>query len=116
MKETYWLKDDLESRAREMVQWVREKNPAIRDYLVLPDRMALLVTDMQNYFLKPESHAFIPSALPIITCVNDLIHTFESRGMPVIITRHTNDEGNAGNMQRWWKDLINPESEASKLH
>lgn len=80
----------------------------------LPDlsgaRPALLVTDMQEYFLNPSSHAFIPSAEAIIPNIHRLIHHFEKNSYPVIFTKHVNTDEDASNMKTWWHDLITPNS------
>jgi len=72
------------------------------------ENAALLVLDMQDYFLKKSSHAFIPNAVAIIPNIQKLIKTFYKHNRPVIFTRHSNTEKNAGTMLRWWKDLIHP--------
>jgi isochorismate hydrolase len=72
----------------------------------LPEASALLILDMQNYFLDEGSHAFVPSAIPIITRIRRLADLYSDRGLPVISTRHLNSETDAGMMGTWWQDLI----------
>ncbi len=74
---------------------------------------ALLILDMQDYFLSPKSHAFVPSAPDLIPVLSKLADTFEARDLPVIFTRHINTPENAGMMDVWWKDRI---SEGNPLH
>lgn len=69
-------------------------------------RSALLVLDMQDYFLEPASHAFVPSAPAIIPGVRKLVDAFSGRGRPVIFTRHVNTSADAGAMATWWGELI----------
>ena len=79
-----------------------------------PHQAALLVLDMQRYFLDETSHAFIPSAPAIIPRIQSLQSTFINRHLPVIHTRHMNTPQNAGLMNSWWKELMietNPLSE-----
>ncbi|MEI7473478.1 MAG: isochorismatase family cysteine hydrolase [bacterium] len=79
---------------------------------------ALIITDMQNYFLNENSHAFVPSGLEIIENINKLIQIFEKTNRPVIFTQHINNENNADLMGVWWKELIlvdNPLSEITDL-
>jgi nicotinamidase-related amidase len=80
------------------------------------NRSALIVTDIQNYFLSPGSHAFIPSALAIIPNIKKLIGKFREKGRPVIFTKHVNNEYNAGSMSYWWKDLVDGEGPFSDLY
>lgn len=80
-----------------------------------PARSALLVLDLQNYFLDPSSHAFIPSAAAILPGVNALIQAYRERQLPVVFTRHANTPYDAGMMAAWWRDLISPDSPLSQL-
>ena len=85
------------------------------DLLILPSTTALLVLDMQDYFLAPESHAFILSAPPILQLIQKLIDFFSYRGMPIIYTQHINTENDAGMMGNWWQDLILESSPLSQI-
>jgi isochorismate hydrolase len=76
---------------------------------------ALIVTDLQKYFLSPDSHAFIPSAPAIIPNIRMLIHLFRENQRPVIFTRHTNNLSNAGSMNWYWNDLIEEGSRMSLI-
>jgi len=69
------------------------------------DAPALLVLDMQKYFLLEESRAFVPSAKSIVFQINKLIQTFNSLNYPVIFTKHSNNEENAKQMAVRWKHL-----------
>jgi bifunctional isochorismate lyase/aryl carrier protein len=80
-----------------------------------PGRTALLVLDVQAYFLRASSHAFIPSAAAIIPNLQALIRAFAARGRPVLFTRHTNTPADAGRMADWWSDLLAPDSPASAI-
>ncbi len=80
-----------------------------------PARAALLVLDMQKYFLDEKSHAFIPSAPVIIPNIQSLISVFVANNRPVTFTRHVNTVENAGMMGKWWKELIRPESTESQI-
>jgi isochorismate hydrolase len=63
---------------------------------------------MQDYFLKPESHAFIPSAEAIIPRINLLIEEFNKRNMAKFYTQHIDQNESEGMMGVWWnKNLLN---------
>lgn len=66
---------------------------------------ALLVLDMQKYFLLEESQAFVPAAKSIVPNINKLIQVFKSNNFPVIFTKHSNNEENAKQMAVRWKHL-----------
>jgi len=71
-----------------------------------PEGSALLILDMQDYFLRPESHAFVPGAPVILPRLKKLQDRFLAAGLPVVHTRHLNRPGRSGRMESWWRDLI----------
>jgi nicotinamidase-related amidase len=119
MKEAYFLEDNIQEVAGELLQKVigyhRRDVP-----LLMPRKSALVVLDMQDYFVDESSHAYIPSVEAIIPGIQGLIRAYQQKDLPVIFTRHINTEENAGMLKSWWSDLItedNPLSEiASALH
>jgi len=76
---------------------------------------ALLVLDMQRYFLDPESHAHVPSAAAIVEPIEQLIACFRTNDRPVIATRHIDSDQTDSTMDRWWKDTIRESEERSQL-
>jgi isochorismate hydrolase len=112
-KETYFSASSIEAVAREMLASARPLRRAREPFL--PDRLALLVLDMQSYFLDKASHAFVPGAPAILPNIEKLIHAFADRSRPVIFTRHTNTPTNAGRMADWWRELLTPDSPASAV-
>jgi isochorismate hydrolase len=113
-KEAYFTPDKVASQAQELL-WapaivVRKAMPVFD-----PVHAALLVLDMQLYFLDEGSHAFIPSAPAILPGINRLIRAFNRRKLPVFYTRHTNTSQDAGLMQIWWRDLIDPTNPQSQI-
>jgi len=78
-------------------------------------RAALLVLDMQDYFLEPVSHAFIPSAPAIVPGIRAMIAGFGGAGRPVCFTRHLNVPGDAGRMGIWWRELLTEDNPLSSI-
>ncbi len=77
-------------------------------------RAALLVVDMQDYFVREGAHSFLPSAPAIVPQVNGLIEATRTAGLPVVLTQHINSEGDACMMKNWWGDYISEmDSESS---
>lgn len=85
------------------------------DFVFNPEGSALLILDMQKYFLEASSHAYIPSASAIIPAIKTLIHLYSDRGLPLIFTRHINTPVNSGMMSRWWTDTITKENPLSGI-
>jgi nicotinamidase-related amidase len=116
LKEAYFTKRTIDMQAAALLAAVSEAGK--RHFFKLPFRpesAALLVLDMQEYFLDEQSHAFIPSAPAILPKIVDIVEAFKQAGRPVIFTRHGNNLDNAGMMAKWWRDLIDPHGAHSQI-
>lgn len=112
MKTRYFSTDKIEQEADQMLQKVPRGNHR-RTPPFNPKTSALLILDMQSYFLDPASHAFIPSAPAIIPGLQTLVDSYYANNLAVIFTQHINSIQDAGSMSTWWRDLIsidNPHS------
>jgi bifunctional isochorismate lyase/aryl carrier protein len=114
MTEGYFTAGNITEKAKAIIEASRAGATA-RDAGFTPERSALLVIDMQRYFLDASSHAFIPSAIPIVKRIRGLAEGFIGRGLPVILTRHINTDENAGMLSRWWSDLIREDDPLSAI-
>ena len=85
--------------------------------LSVPDA-ALLVIDMQEFFLDPESPTFTCGGLAVLPNVKRLIEGFRKAGRPVIFTRHVHhpDLIDAGIMAWWWKGMCVEGTPESEVH
>jgi len=115
MKNQYFTKENILTESLKMLNKLGYSKGSRRKF-DLNENAALIVTDMQNYFLDEKSHAFVPSALPIIPGVKKIIKAFVKKEMLVIFTRHTNNKTNAGAMSSWWSDLMDENSPLSEIH
>jgi len=114
VKEIYFQADTTGSVKLPMLSHsLTRKRSGIAKYK--PETSALLVLDMQNYFLLPASHAFLPSAPLIINGIQNLIRAYTTINRPIIFTRHLNTIENAGSMAFWWRELLTPENPFSGL-
>lgn len=102
MKSLYFTSKLIEPQAEEFQSLVDLKKHRSHTWR----RPALLVLDMQQYFLHEDSHAFVPSAPAIIPGMIQLVDLFLQVAFPVLFTRHINSKEDAGNMSFWWRDLI----------
>jgi isochorismate hydrolase len=114
MKETYFTDLSLDQQARELYQQVSEIAP-IKTLEIKPSQSALLVLDMQSYFLDTTSHAYIPSAGAILDGILQLIDAYSHQLLPIFFSQHINTAENAGSMSTWWKDLITPDNPLHKI-
>jgi nicotinamidase-related amidase len=82
------------------------------------ERSALLVVDMQNFFLDPSSPSFTCGGLAILPGLAGLIRAFRQAGRPVIFTRHVHhpDQLDAGIMAWWWQGMCMEGTPESEIH
>ena len=114
MKKQYFAKENIKSKAREMLLKV-EKYRRYHNIDFLPERSALLIIDMQKYFLESSSRAYIPSAETILPGVKKLISIYSKKSLPVIFTLHSNTKENEEMMGKWWPKLIREGSPESNI-
>lgn len=114
MKERYFTSDTIDEKSRAMIDELA--GPGVSpEFTFEPASAALLVLDMQRYFLEEDSHAWIPSAAPVIERVTALVAAFSAADSPVFFTRHLNTGQDASMMREWWSDLISEEDERSEI-
>ena len=80
-----------------------------------PSNSALLILDMQNYFLDPNSHAHIPSAEAIVPGLLRLARAYFDKDLPVVFTQHLNTPEDSGSMGTWWRDMITVDDPLSAI-
>lgn len=116
MSEPFITKETLPLKVKE---WKARLEP-LRFRTREPDRnhSALLVVDMQRYFLEPGASGFTPGAPPILDNIRQLIGRFRDRGLPVIYSRHMHRdlEIDGGMMVEWWGDHIMEGTPESEIH
>jgi len=83
---------------------------------IKPDRLTLLIVDMQEYFLRKDSNAFIPSAPVIVDRIIKLMDTCKKFKIPIVFTKHINTTSDAKMMKYWWKNLIKENDPLSEIH
>lgn len=114
MKQAYFTATTISDSARKMLDSLTEITHRHQAPASL-DSSALLVLDMQTYFLDESSHAFVPSAPAILPGINALIEAYTLLSLPVFVSRHVNTMANAGRMAAWWREIIVEENPLSAL-
>lgn len=115
MADAYFTKDNIKAKSQEMINIINSITNKSRKFELIPKNSALIVIDMQKYFLEKTCHAYLPSAEAIIPNIQRLIQAYKSKKLPIIFTKHTNTIQNARMMSKWWDDLIPPESQLSEI-
>ncbi len=87
------------------------------DYALAPNS-ALMVIDMQTFFLDPTSPTFTAGGPPIMGHIKSLMDAFRKAGKPVIFTRHVHDAAlnDVGIMGWWWPGMCVDGTPESLVH
>ncbi len=104
-KEIYLTKENQEEKVS---QWITECRK-MKKYIAFDfdvSKAALLILDMQNFFLNESNHAYVPSASNIIDNISRLTEHFHKKERPVIFTKHIDTEKPEEMMTKWWRDSI----------
>ncbi|MDP8239568.1 MAG: cysteine hydrolase [Candidatus Hatepunaea meridiana] len=99
--------------------WLEKISPYNQHYLKLhSEKAALLVIDMQYFFLDPSSPTYIDSGYIILSNIQKLINAFRTLNRPVIYTRHVHhpQKLDAGIMEWWWEGMCLEGSPESVIH
>ncbi len=82
------------------------------------ERSALLVIDMQRFFLEPEQPGFTCGGPAVLPTVKRVISSFRRAKRPVIFTKHVHHPAgiDAGIMGWWWEGMCVEGSPESEIH
>lgn len=114
MKEKYFTFENIDNESEllfSQLQLCRTE----KDIPFSPKNSALLILDMQKFFLDQSSHAYIPSSDAVIPKIQQLLNLYTNAGLPVIATRHLNTTSDAGLMKSWWRDIIFEDNAMSEI-
>jgi ureidoacrylate peracid hydrolase len=114
--DAYITEETLKAKAR---LWLDEISPYNSHKMTLEcGRSALLVIDMQKFFLDPNSPTFTCGGLAILPTIRKLIDAFRKAGRPVIYTKHVHhpDRIDAGIMDWWWEGMCVEGTDESEIH
>jgi nicotinamidase-related amidase len=114
--EPYVTADTIPAKGR---KWLKDISPFNTHTLKLDkDKAALLVIDMQRFFLDPDSPSFTCGGLAILPNLKKVMHAFRQAGLPVIFTRHVHnpDRSDAGILGWWWEGMCLEGSPESEIH
>lgn len=105
--------------AHKTQEWLARVAPFNPERMKLnPARAALLVIDMQRFFLNPDSPTFTCGGVAILGNVKRLTERFRDAGRPVIYTCHVHNPNlsDAGIMEWWWEGMCLEGSEEAQVH
>jgi isochorismate hydrolase len=117
MEKYYLTKKNISTKAKEWLTKLSIPTSRMKQFKFQPKNSALLVIDMQEYFLNKNSHAFLPAAKIIIPNINSIIDAYRKKGFLLIFTLHAlKSNEKPGIMGRWWKDVPRLDSPLSKIY
>ncbi len=114
-KSAYFLSDQRVNQAQKMLRRV-EKIHTLRYLPFCPSQAALLLLDLQQVFLHPSSHAYLPASEAILPALVEVAQAFERIHQPVFLTQHLNTLDDAALMSSWWHTLITRSGPLAEIH
>jgi ureidoacrylate peracid hydrolase len=114
--EPYVTPENLSIKSK---QWLERIAPFNTHAMQLNrEAAALLVIDMQVFFLDPASPTFTCGGLAILPNLRRLIHAFRQAGRPIIYTCHVHhpERLDVGIMGWWWQGMCLEGSPESQVH
>jgi ureidoacrylate peracid hydrolase len=112
----YVTTGNIDAKAREWLEKIRPFNE--HEMKLNVGASALLVVDMQQFFLDEASPTFTCGGVAIIPTVKRVLHAFRKAGRPVIFSRHVHHPADldAGIMGWWWEGKCLEGSPESEVH
>lgn len=89
---------------------------ALRQLPFCPSKAALLLLDLQQVFLHPSSHAYLPASEAILPALVEVAQAFERIRQSIFFTQHLNTIDDARLMSSWWRELITPAHPFAEIH
>lgn len=117
MNEEYYVTST--NLKHKIMRWKKEIWPYNQHLMKLKVKSsALLVIDMQRFFLDPKSPTFTCGGLAILPNIKSLIQTFRRSGLPVIYTAHVHKsaEMDGGIMSWWWEGMLIEGTPQAKIY
>jgi len=114
--EPYVTCANLQEKTTKWLERIRLFNQ--HEMILTPSASALLVVDMQRFFLDESSPTFTCGGLPILPNIRRLIDSIRQVGRPVIFTQHVHhpDHIDSGIMGWWWEGMCLEGSRESEIH
>ena len=109
----------VENITRKTDRWKKQlASYNVRMQNLNPATSALLVIDMQNYFLDSGCSAWMEAAPAIVPNVRALIDIYRSNGLPVLFTSHVHENPaiDGGMMSLWWGNLIMKDTHDAEIY
>lgn len=97
MKENYFTQNFIQ-------KW--QKKLSEKKFEFSFEKSALLIIDMQKYFVEKEGDAYVPSSESIKENLLKLSMLYKEKNLPIVLTRHIDNEKKHPLMKKWWNSPI----------
>jgi ureidoacrylate peracid hydrolase len=114
--EPYVTPDTISEKSKKWLEHISEFNT--HKMQLSREKSALMIIDMQYFFLDPGSPSFTCGGLAILPNLQTMIRAFREVGPPVIYTRHVHhpDGSDAGLTGWWWEGMCKEGTPESEIH
>jgi nicotinamidase-related amidase len=114
--EPYVTLENIDTKTQEWMKNIRAFNQ--HELRLNAKACALMIVDMQNFFLDPASPTFACGGVAILAGVKSLLDAFRREKRPVIYTQHVHhpDDLDIGIMGWWWQGKCVEGSLESQIH
>jgi len=114
-KEEYYDLDNIDMQARKFAKQLAPFRERHSIATLKPEKAALLIIDMQDFFLNEQSHAYVPSMRAIVPKLKNLQDYFLQNNLTVVQTKHSNTIKNAGQMMDWWGSILTADNPMARI-
>jgi len=76
---------------------------------------ALIVVDMQDYFLNENSHAYVPSSPFVVERVMELVNFYRTNNRPIIFTYFAEKVAEVGPVLKFWGNTVKDGSDEAEI-
>jgi isochorismate hydrolase len=114
VKENYLTEENFNHKIKKWERKLSEYNDRWKPFTL--DDSALVVIDMQNYFLSESSHAFVVSSKFITGNIIKLIDQFRDQGKLIVFTRFAVKPDENDPIENWWNNTVKDGSFNSKIN
>ncbi len=116
-KENYFNKNNKDKKILEWKKILSNYYSSKKNIKFEKDNVALLIIDMQDYFLDPSSHAYLPASETIIEPIKKLQDAFLTRNKAVFFTKYGLTKGSDDNiMHKWWNGSLYIDDPLAKIN
>ncbi len=112
-KEEYLRENNCSNKIRKWKKILSGYNEHWKEFHI--ENSALLIIDMQNYFLDKRSHAYVPSKNLLLKNTKQLLAAYREKNLPILFTYFAVKEPEEDPIKRWWGESVFDKSIESRI-